>query len=128
LLAAPPTPARPKKGTLTVRAKRLGSGPRAETIRTLRVVDASTGDVLLASNLAANGKATRRPPAAVAFAIATVSRPTGVRTGLKVFARMHARGRCLAGDGRGAVRVDLPFEPHRPRRTVAPLPACPALR
>jgi hypothetical protein len=111
-----PSPARPKKGTLAVRVKKLGGGA-AKALRTVHVVDASTGEVLFASAFAPSGKATLRPPAAVAFAIATVAGRKGVRSGVsKVFRFDPSKRQSVAVTLRAGPTVAAP------RRAAAPRP------
>jgi|GEM_PF-6463070 len=82
LVAPQPSPARSKKGEITVRLRKVGGGRPAKTVRALRIVDASTGEVLLATNVRPNGTTALRPLGGVAFAIGTVARSTGTRTGV----------------------------------------------
>jgi hypothetical protein len=81
LLGPGASPARPKKGTLAVQLRKMGSGPRATTVRTVQIVDASTGEVLMGVPVGAPGRTTLRPPAGVYFAVASLARPQGTRVG-----------------------------------------------
>lgn len=101
LVVPEPSFARPPKGTVTVRARKLGRGA-ADAARFLRIVDAATGEVLLGAELGANGTATLRPPDTVAFAIATVARPGNLRVGVSRLFRLDPSKR---------LRLAVPLKP-----------------
>src|SRR5262249_36262727 len=73
--------AKPPEGVL-LQLKRMGGGPARRTVRSVHVVDASTGEVLLTSKIGARGKLVLTPPSAPAFAVASVATPKGLRTGV----------------------------------------------
>lgn len=95
--------AKPANRPVAVQLKKMGGGPARKTVRGLRIVDGSTGEVLAASRVGATGKATLRPRAGVAFAVASVGRPSGVREGVSPIFRYEPGAR--------AVKLKIPLRP-----------------
>ncbi len=89
-------------GGVTVQVKRAGPGQGARTVGGLRVVDGSTAEVLAATTLGMRGKVKVNPPPGVEFAVASVTRPKGLREGVSPV---------FAYDGSAPARLRIALEP-----------------